>query len=446
MRCRVCVYRLVRSAQRSVRVACVPRVCVCACAPCRLPPDTGLRCCASSMHSMQHAACSMPDVLCTMHTLHTSHYTHCIALRALEGCRLEARARSWRSHPCSYLYNIHALRRAARLPTPTALFCKAYIVRLWQQPAQSSACNCGDAAMRRQLAGRQAGTPARRVAARRIAAQRGAGGGAGAPGRHHGPYHTPHTVLALSIKCPEPADAFSANLVLGARQSIQCSAGEVLEQATCIRCSVLSKARALSAADCSQVISAHQNPMQESWGGVGVQVIARALPVWGMSKQLNAESPSIPNATAPNLTDGEGARSQSAGLPPARVPFLLSANSYFTFRSGPRKFRRNFDDIMHKTEHVGHIYGSRQQCPHPLPIIPPLSFHLPLHSHRDAALSAPASIVNAQCGAPCSPPAPSSFGPRCSFSVASCIPLTPCVPGVYRSTGGAEGAFGRRYA
>jgi hypothetical protein len=36
-------------------------------------------------------------------------------------------------------------------------------------------------------------------------------------------------------------------------------------------------------------------------------------------------------------------------LPPARVPFLLSANFYSTFRSGPRTFRRNFDDVMHKS-------------------------------------------------------------------------------------------------
>jgi hypothetical protein len=52
-------------------------------------------------------------------------------------------------------------------------------------------------------------------------------------------------------------------LMLGARQSIQCSAREVLGQATCIRCSVLSGARAISAADCSQTFSAHQNPMRE---------------------------------------------------------------------------------------------------------------------------------------------------------------------------------------
>jgi hypothetical protein len=102
-------------------------------------------------------------------------------------------------------------------------------------------------------------------------------------------------------------------LMLGARQSIQCSAGEVLEQATCIRCSVLSGARALCTADCSQMISARQNPMQESWGGVGVQVIAQALPIWGINKQPNSESPSIPNATAPNLTDG--ARALAANRP-----------------------------------------------------------------------------------------------------------------------------------
>jgi hypothetical protein len=68
-------------------------------------------------------------------------------------------------------------------------------------------------------------------------------------------------------------------LMLGAWRSIQCSAREVLGQATCIRCSVLSGARALSAAGCSQMIGEHQNPMQERWGGGGTQVIGQALSI-----------------------------------------------------------------------------------------------------------------------------------------------------------------------
>jgi hypothetical protein len=98
-------------------------------------------------------------------------------------------------------------------------------------------------------------------------------------------------------------------LMLGARQSIQCGARRVLGQATCPRCSVLSGVRALSAADCSQMISAHRKPVQERWGGGGVQVIGHALSIWGINKQ----STSIPKPTPPNRTDGGGARSQSAG-------------------------------------------------------------------------------------------------------------------------------------
>jgi hypothetical protein len=67
------------------------------------------------------------------------------------------------------------------------------------------------------------------------------------------------------------------------------------------------------------VFSAHQNPMQERWGGVGLQVIGQALSIWGISKQPNAESPSIPNATALNFEPHStaralAARSQSAGF------------------------------------------------------------------------------------------------------------------------------------
>jgi hypothetical protein len=76
----------------------------------------------------------------------------------------------------------------------------------------------------------------------------------------------------------------------------------------------------------------------------------------------------------------------------------------------------------------------------PLPIIPPLSLHWPLHSRRDAALSGPCHIVKARCGAPRPPPAPSFSGPRRLFEVSSCT-YYPCVSQV--GTEGAEGAFGR---
>jgi hypothetical protein len=82
-------------------------------------------------------------------------------------------------------------------------------------------------------------------------------------------------------------------LMLGARQSIQYNAREVLGQATCIQCSVLSGARALNAAGCSllaQMISAHQIQRRRGGkaGGGGAQVLGQALSTWGISKQPNA--------------------------------------------------------------------------------------------------------------------------------------------------------------
>jgi hypothetical protein len=61
------------------------------------------------------------------------------------------------------------------------------------------------------------------------------------------------------------------------------------------------------------LLTAHQNPMQERWGGGEAQVIGQALSIWGINKQASAESPFIPKLhTAPNLTAQLG-RSQPIG-------------------------------------------------------------------------------------------------------------------------------------
>jgi hypothetical protein len=112
-------------------------------------------------------------------------------------------------------------------------------------------------------------------------------------------------------------------LMLGDRQSIQCSAGEGLGQTTCIRWSVLSGARALSAAACSPMVSAHASPTQERWGGGVAQVIGQAFMIWGMHKELNPNSHPFPMLQLRISRPVGGARSSQ---PIGRLLTVLSAH------------------------------------------------------------------------------------------------------------------------
>jgi hypothetical protein len=122
----------------------------------------------------------------------------------------------------------------------------------------------------------------------------------------------PHTMLALSIKCPEPAGAFSANAESSAKHLMQCkgSAGPGHLH------SMLSAERSPST-QCCVLLRAHRWSVRikikiQCRRGGGAQVIGRAWSISGISKQPNAESPSIPKATCPNLTARRG-RSEPIG-------------------------------------------------------------------------------------------------------------------------------------